>query len=411
WHPDALDLFDDHLGPLSRFSNIQVCDVWITSISISHWRLQTEAENYIYTLETELEEDNKREDSQESRKYLILGKRNLSEEGQPQLSTIRELSMSVVFTGDRMGRCWTCTILSEVIDEEAAQGYTKEINDILQMFIHQQYTGRILSFILLLGYLCESLSKECEKFTVELDKIMGIDPMVLLRGIEWHKSDVALKKLKEMLWGLEALRVFDDKLGRALQEISQGEEQTKKELIRRDVERVIEEFEKRRDRLENAHVSILQRMEQSNRIREGVSQLMLIRNIEQNENISMLTWVAILYLPLSFITGVFSIGHSIVPQHASWVTFGWLMIVFVFVTIIFALILQVIIGRLRPVRKNIGQIFMREKTGTFATQILTTKAPEGRKITKMFGMGTFGLRRRCYKEPSSDDLETCAKAE
>jgi len=56
--------------------------------------------------------------------------------------------------------------------------------------------------------------------------------MVLLRGIEWHKSDVALKKLKEMLWGLEALRVFDDKLGRALQEISQGEEQTKKELIR-----------------------------------------------------------------------------------------------------------------------------------------------------------------------------------
>lgn len=99
------------------------------------------------------------------------------------------------------------------------------------------------------------------------------------------------------------------------------------------------------------------------------------------------------------------------PQHASWVTFGWLMIVFVFVTIIFALILQVIIGRLRPVRKNIGQIFMREKTGTFATQILTTKAPEGRKITKMFGMGTFGLRRRCYKEPSSDDLETCAKAE
>lgn len=171
--------------------------MWITSISISHWRLQTEAENYIYTLETELEEDNKREDSQESRKYLILGgllkratkkpgelpsvsgKRNLSEEGQPQLSTIRELSMSVVFTGDRMGRCWTCTILSEVIDEEAAQGYTKEINDILQMFIHQQYTGRILSFILLLGYLCESLSKECEKFTVELDKIMGIDVSTL----------------------------------------------------------------------------------------------------------------------------------------------------------------------------------------------------------------------------------------
>jgi hypothetical protein len=162
--------------------------------------LQTEAENYIYTLETELEEDDKGEDSHESRKHLVLGgllkramkkpgelpsvsdKRNLLEEGQPQLLTIRELSMSVVFTGDRMGRCWSCIILSEVIDEEAVQGYTKEINDILQMFIHQQYTGRMLSFLLLLGYLCESLSKECEKFTVESDKIIGINVSTL--GIE-----------------------------------------------------------------------------------------------------------------------------------------------------------------------------------------------------------------------------------
>lgn len=40
--------------------------------------------------------------------------------------------------------------------------------------------------------------------------------MVLLKGMEWRKSDEALKKLKEMMWGLEALRVFDDKLARAL---------------------------------------------------------------------------------------------------------------------------------------------------------------------------------------------------
>jgi hypothetical protein len=56
--------------------------------------------------------------------------------------------------------------------------------------------------------------------------------MVLLKGIEWHKSDVALKKLKEMLWGLEALRVFDDKLKRALIEIEQGKKDMIKELAR-----------------------------------------------------------------------------------------------------------------------------------------------------------------------------------
>ena len=56
--------------------------------------------------------------------------------------------------------------------------------------------------------------------------------MVLLKGMEWHKSDAALKKLKQMLWGLEALRVFDDKLVRALQEIKEGKENIKGELKR-----------------------------------------------------------------------------------------------------------------------------------------------------------------------------------
>jgi hypothetical protein len=48
--------------------------------------------------------------------------------------------------------------------------------------------------------------------------------------------------------------------------------------MKRDVERVLEEFEKRRDRLDNAHVSIGQRIEQSNRLREGVGQLISTGN-------------------------------------------------------------------------------------------------------------------------------------
>jgi hypothetical protein len=61
---------------------------------------------------------------------------------------------------------------------------------------------------------------------------MFLQPMVLLKGMEWHKSDAALKKLKQMLWGLEALRVFDDKLVRALQEIKEGKETIKGECLR-----------------------------------------------------------------------------------------------------------------------------------------------------------------------------------
>jgi hypothetical protein len=61
---------------------------------------------------------------------------------------------------------------------------------------------------------------------------MILQAMVLLKGMEWHKSDAALKKLKQMLWGLEALRVFDDKLVRALREIDEGKETMKGELTR-----------------------------------------------------------------------------------------------------------------------------------------------------------------------------------
>lgn len=200
WHTDALDTIDDHLGVLSKFSDLHNQssdtrgDVWITSITISHWRLQDDYETYLCELEDEGErkeeesrvDDIKNPNDEADNVKMWTGdtafppknvkdERSPEESGQHHLSTIRELSMSLVITGDRMGRCWTCSIISEVIDETDLAGYAKEIQNILQMFIHQQYTGRVLSFILLLGYLCESLAKECENFTGELDKIMGMN--------------------------------------------------------------------------------------------------------------------------------------------------------------------------------------------------------------------------------------------
>lgn len=101
-----------------------------------------------------------------------------------------------------------------------------------------------------------------------------------------------------MLWGLEALRVFDDKLKQALLKIQEGKDSMEHALARvshiertsyvdilkdfqgaelrhkdmkRDCETILEEFTKRFSRLENAHSSIRERIEQSTRLREGVS--------------------------------------------------------------------------------------------------------------------------------------------
>lgn len=124
----------------------------------------------------------------------------------------------------------------------------------------------------------------------------------------------------------------------------------------------------------------------------------------------MLTWVTILYLPLSFIAGVFSMGHGIVPEKAGWGTFGWLMVVFVFVTMIFALSLQLIIGRSRRVWKEIGQIILRETTSP-ATRVPPAVVPKKSKLKDVFEMRSFGLRRRSNKEAKLEDLETGVDAE
>jgi len=199
WHTDALDTIDDHLGVLSKFSDLHnqsstaQSDLWITSITVSHWRLQNDYETYLSRVEELEEQDEGGSDvkdccvNEADVGQIWIGdttafppknvkdERAAEESGQHQLSSIRELSMSIVITGDGEGRCWTCSVISEVIDEIEAAVYANEIKDILQMFIHQQYTGRMLCFILLLGYLCESLAKQCENFTGELDKIMGMN--------------------------------------------------------------------------------------------------------------------------------------------------------------------------------------------------------------------------------------------
>jgi len=209
WHTDALDTFDDHLGVLSQFLDIrkQVSsdgdDLWITSMTISHWCLQNEIQSRIskmvYNNEERGREERVKKHSEQFLKDKILEKtepvsdgmityfppKNVSDNRgkkstrgwrrKDPLSTIRYLSMSLVMTGDPNGQYWTCTLVSDLIDEESVLQYTTEARQICQMFIHQQYTARALVFLLLLGYLCDSLSIECENFMDELTSIMGMD--------------------------------------------------------------------------------------------------------------------------------------------------------------------------------------------------------------------------------------------
>jgi hypothetical protein len=50
-------------------------------------------------------------------------------------------------------------------------------------------------------------------------------------------------------------------------------------------------------------------------------------------------------------------GHNIVPNDTGWPLFGWLIAVFLLGTVIFALSLQIIIGRLRRAGKALDKLF------------------------------------------------------
>jgi hypothetical protein len=52
----------------------------------------------------------------------------------------------------------------------------------------------------------------------------------LVNGLEWEKSDRALKKLKQMLWGFESLRGCSDMLKRAIDEIEKARDKMNKFL-------------------------------------------------------------------------------------------------------------------------------------------------------------------------------------
>jgi hypothetical protein len=103
--------------------------------------------------------------------------------------------------------------------------------------------------------------------------------------------------------------------------------------------------------------------------------------------------------------GVFSMGHGIVPDSAGWGTFGWLIVAFVLATIVFALSLQVIIGRLRRAGKAIDRIFV-----SVVTKATDASASQGSISAVKLRNAPFQIRRRRQnRDPQEKDLESVAE--
>ncbi|PVH73830.1 hypothetical protein DL98DRAFT_430572, partial [Cadophora sp. DSE1049] len=356
WHPQSIDTFNDHLRNTSTFSDSK-SDTWTTSITISYWGFKVKggANEELF---------------KEPRDTAPFPPKMNSKAGVPTESPARyivEGSSSLVISGDKAGRWWTCSVISSVLPEAVMRQAMEDSTTTLTEFIHQPSSGRCLVFLSFLGALCEHLSLEYERILDELTRAINLGREVLKKGLDWTHAEDAIQRLKSMLWALEALRIFDDRLGESLDMVREARDKMRTYLRRRhdQLERqcqiLLEEFDKKHGRLISVHIKIEQKINQISRYREGISAVSNLEDthtaLKQNDTIRILTYITIAYLPLSFIATVFSM--SIVTD-SNWGPnlFGGLIVIFFISTLVLAKSLGLIIrswdGLVKIIRTKLG---------------------------------------------------------
>ncbi|KAK0666027.1 hypothetical protein QBC41DRAFT_157065 [Cercophora samala] len=354
WHTAANFHLRDHFGSVSRFTDSKKGPTgWTTGVNISHWTIRSR---------NAVEKDPYRE---VHRQHGNFPPNNIAELGVniDLQYMVEERSSSIIFTGDPSGRLWICSIISPTIRWDLLHNLiSNHTRPLLSIFVHQPSTARCLVFMMFLGHLCETLASEYEKLLSKLDDIIEIRDRTLFEGPEdWWGTAEAINKLKKMLWGWDALRIFNDKLSASLTQIQRAHDamdnHIKQEALHQDAEliqeasTVVDEFRKRHGLLVDVHDKMQLKIKQVTGLRDGIStitnvvdaQTALADNkttIQQGNNIRTLTYITIGYLPLGFVTGLYSVQHGTFMNSATDWQFGVMIVLFSLGTWILAYALE-----------------------------------------------------------------------
>jgi hypothetical protein len=163
WHPDALDTFDNYFSTVSQFSDKREA-LWTSTITLSHWKLLPD--------NVPMDSSNRFHEGRKNagRSNGIFPPDTVSASGR----VLEERSSSLVITGDAHGYNWICSIWSSLTNFKSIKKSIDRLPPILQLFIHQQASGRCLVFLIILGHICGKLASEYSGVLEHLDSVVEL---------------------------------------------------------------------------------------------------------------------------------------------------------------------------------------------------------------------------------------------
>ncbi|KAE9372599.1 hypothetical protein N431DRAFT_439681 [Stipitochalara longipes BDJ] len=213
---------------------------------------------------------------------------------------------SIAISTNAFGDFSKCTIISDLIKDETMQGIVEESQRILQKFIHQPQTGRCLVFLLVEKqlYVDKFGSLGFELIHWSLNSLLKLNHSL-------KSTNGAISKAKEDL--MAQIRDSPGKRGLVLERMCQE---------------YLGDFEASLVQLETMNFNLEQSMKSLERYDTSLNmeseRAESYKTMHQNENIEKLTYLTIVYLPITLMAGIYAIPgeHKVLSDNMG---LGWFL--------------------------------------------------------------------------------------
>jgi hypothetical protein len=338
WHAELLDGFEDHFGDVSTFSHTPSLEnTWTARITLFHWGISPFEErnvpgkeekhlaNSVFPSEkTFIKPRERRRPLSRHIARLDGGDRETESPKQVHYISKKPESTTIVMTTNALGDFVKCSIVSRIVPEHSLHLFSRDASEVWSMFVNQPQTARCLLFLLLLGVVCEAIAAKFDTIVDVMEDKIGPNRGMIDDEFSWTRKPEAVERLKQFLWELRALQLFNDTLSESIDRIDDARSRLVTQIVQgpgrrhaileEKAEGYVDDFDQQLGRLVALRNKLQQRIDNLTRFRDGISSVTGLEDSRnsylQNNHLEILTWITIGYLPLSFVAALFAVPNT-----------------------------------------------------------------------------------------------------